>query len=234
MNKLLLILTALLLLASCKSSAFKKAEHERRLLDSGEIQCGWYSKKTISECRKAYPFNEAAKVVLISFPDYELNENDLFRVTDTIETPWGEKLPLPKILFGKDMPPKITRRVLGTITAFNRFYSVYEKLELNELQLDSLSYLCKNYTTKNGLISGISWTTCCYKPRNAIIFFDKNNKPLLNFEICFECGQYRSYSSNNLGHLCQIDDCGNLYNLFKDFFKKNGIHYGIDTLVKTK
>jgi hypothetical protein len=50
----------------------------------------------------------------------------------------------------------------------------------------------------------------------------------MNFEICFECGQYRCYTLDSRGYLSNIGECGELYGLFKDFFKKNGIRYGVD------
>ncbi|MBL7814552.1 MAG: hypothetical protein JNL70_06070 [Saprospiraceae bacterium] len=227
MNKLIIITSALIFLVSCQKYTFKK---EQRLHEQGKIHCGWYGKKTVDECRKIYPFNEAAKIVLVSFPDYEIWENDIRTYTDTIVSPEGEKLERKRNLMGKDIPVKITRPILDTIKVLGKVYSVYEKLELNETQIDSLSYFCENYTTNYRLIHGSRSISCCYRPRNAIVFFDKQNKPIMNFEICFECGQYRCYTPDNLGYLSQIDECPELYDLFKDFFRKNGIHYGIDSL----
>ncbi len=218
-NKLVIALCTLLVFTGCQKYRIR---YEQRLREEGKIHCGWYGKKTIAECRKTYPFNETAKIVLISFPDYEIWEYDMRTYIDTITTPWGEKLERKRNLLGKEIPVKITRPVLETMKVFDRVYSVYEKLELNELQIDSLSYLCENYTTNIRLKYGTKTITCCYKPRNAIVFFDKKNIPILNFEICFECGQYRCSTSENIGTLSQIDECGELYGLFKDFFRKAG------------
>lgn len=52
----------------------------------------------------------------------------------------------------------------------------------------------------------------------------------MNFEICFECGQYRCYTPDGSGYLSEIHECPEVFGLFKDFFRKNGIHYGIDSL----
>ena len=227
MNKLIIIALTIIFLVSCQKYTLKR---EQRLREQGKIHCGWYGKKTIAECRKMYPFNEAAKVVLISFPNYEIWEYDMKTYTDTIVTPWGEKLERKRTLMGNEIPVKITRPVLDTIIAFGRIYSVYEEVTLDESKIDSLSYLCQNYTTNIRLKYGQRSISCCYRPRNSIVFFDKKNIPIMNFEICFECRQYLCSTPDNLGYLSQIDECPQLYGLFKDFFRKNGIHYGIDSL----
>lgn len=227
MNKLIIIASAFMFLVSCQKYTLKR---EQRLHEQGKIHCGWYGKKTVAECRKMYPFNEAAKIILVSFPNYEIWEYDVMVYTDTIITPWGEKLERKRNLMGTEIPIKITRPVLDTIKVLSSVYFVYEKLVLDDVQIDSLSNLCVNYTTNYRLHYGTRSISCCYRPRNAIVFFDKQNKPIMNFEICFECSQYRCYTPNTSGYLSQIDECPELYNLFKDFFKKNGIHYGIDSL----
>jgi hypothetical protein len=226
MNKLIIILSASLLFSNCNNYTEKR---ERRLHDQGKIHCGWYGKKTIAECRKMYPFNEAAKIVLVSFPNYEKDDNTIYTINDTIIAPTGEKLLMPRSVLGGSMPVIITRPVLDTMKVLDRVYFVYEKTELNDSQIDSLSNLCQNFTTNYRLKYGSRGISCCYKPRNAILFFDKKNMPIMNFEICFECGQYRCFTPNALGYLSQIDECGELYGLFKNFFRKNGIHYGLDS-----
>lgn len=151
MNKLIIIASAIIFLVSCQKYTFKR---EQRLREQGKIHCGWYGKKTIAECRKMYPFNKAAKILLISFPDYEIDEYSLHRVFDTIIAPNGEKLLMPRTVLGSNMVVKITQPVLDTIKIFRRIYSVYEKLELLESQIDTLSNLCENYTTNYRLIYG--------------------------------------------------------------------------------
>jgi hypothetical protein len=216
-NKLIIIASAFIFLVSCQKYTLKK---EQRLREQGKIQCGWYGKKTIAECRKMYPFNEAAKIILISFPDYE-NE-------DMVRTYKGDTSMTTKLSL--KIPTTITKPILDTLKIFDRLYSVYEKTELNMRQKDSLSNLSTNFTTNINLKYGIR-SIRCYSPRNAIIFYDKNNNPFVNYEICFECHQAESYpNGSRLGN----DECDELYDLFKDFFKKNGIHYGIDSMSTDK
>ena len=192
MNKLNAILFTILFFSNCQKYIYIR---EQQLHESGKIHCGWYGKKTIAECRKTYPFSEAAKVVLISFPDYEISENEVLSKTvtviDTVVSPTGEKLPMPrtytKYLMGKEIPVKITKPILDTLRVFDKIYSIYEIKELNQQQIDSLSHLCVNYTTNIPLRYSSRGISCCYKPRNAIIFYDKYNQPIMDFEICFEC-----------------------------------------------
>ena len=52
----------------------------------------------------------------------------------------------------------------------------------------------------------------------------------MDFEICFECTRSESYPFGKF-LMSDDDDCRmDLMALTKDFFKKNGIHYGIDSL----
>ena len=235
MNKLIVITSAFIFLVSCQKYTYKR---EQRLHEQGKIHCGWYGKKTVAECRKMYPFNEAVKILLISFPDYEHSENEIRSETatemDSITGLNGERLPThrtyTKYTSMKDIPVKITHPILDTLKVFHSVYSMYEKIELNQQQIDLLSYFCENYTTNYRLTFGDAPISCCYKPRNAIVFFDKKNMPILNFEICFECHQYRCYTPDKPGYLSKVDECPVLFDLFKDFFRKNGIHYGIDLL----
>ncbi len=64
--------------------------YEKRLQEQGKIKCGWYGKMNTQERRATFPFNEAHKVLLISFPNYEV---DIYTVTLTkqypVVTPWG-------------------------------------------------------------------------------------------------------------------------------------------------
>jgi hypothetical protein len=189
-----------------------------------EEQGGWYGKMKVEERRKLFPFNEAKKVLLISFPDYE---NSGLQLEDSIVTPWGEKLPPVGFVYSK--PTKITKPVLQTIKAYYKQYSVYEIIELNQQQIDSLSHLAFNYKLQRVPEFTIGGCGCnCYKPRNAILFFDKNGQIILDFEICFQCSQHKFFPSDKSFNAPDIQSINS--NLFKDFFKQCNVHYGVDTL----
>ncbi len=223
--KRFLFLSVLIICGSCKKLTYQ--EHLER---QGVITCGWYGKLTIKERNKVFPFNQARKILLISYPDYEIDPfNVWFKKIpgDSVVTPWGEKLP-PITYKIVEYKPKadIKYPILDTFRLFNRIYSAYEVVELNQNQIDSLSNLMLNYTTNRKVKYATRTESCCYKPRNAIIFLDKNGIPVLNYEICFDCNREKTYPDKFI-------DCAKIA-LFKNFFKQYGIHYGIDSLKLTR
>ncbi len=188
-----------------------------------EIECGWFGKKTIEERRSLFPFNNAANVLLIYFIDYGDKSVLKRRIDDSIPTPWGEKLP--------PFVPKNKKKqfvILDTFIVFNTYYLATEIIELNQHQLDSLSYLVLNYKFNKVLKGGYTTFKGCYSPRNAILFFDKNNKPILDFEICFECGHIYLYPTGEHFHYDNVQ-CFNT-ELYRAFFKQCNVHYGVDSL----
>ncbi len=56
-----------------------------------------------------------------------------------------------------------------------------------------------------------------------IVFLGKNDVPIFNYEICFECGKDKAYPYLLSTRCRKID-------LFKDFFRQCNIHYGVDSL----
>ena len=214
--KNILILLALIIFSNCN-----RMRYEQRLQRQGKIKCGWYGKMNTQERRGIFPFNEARKVLLISFPNYEVEDINTFTLAKpqpTI-TPWGDTLKPA----GYEPPVmKITRPILDTIKGLGRIYSIYEMVELNQGQIDSLSHLMLNFRQNKTLKFQTTSESCCYKPRNAVIFLDKNNQPLLNFEICFECFITKVFPTQ-----LNFTECTN-FKLYNDFFKQCNIHYGVD------
>ncbi|KOP36644.1 hypothetical protein DBB36_08570 [Flavobacterium sp. WLB] len=90
---------------------------------------------------------------------------------------------------------------------------------LKETQIKELFGLIKIHCKVEGDVAPYS---SCYMPRNLILFYNKENRIIAHIEVCFECGT--SESSNNLREnwdYCKDD--------VKDFFKKAGIKYFVDT-----
>lgn len=168
-------------------------------------ECGWFGTMSVEEQRKTFPFNEAAKILLISYGDYEVK---------IVE-------PDPKTLENKAKNP-----ILKTFNAFDKVYSAYEIVELNQQQIDSLSHFALNY--KNKTEEGITTRTVlgCYEPRNSILFFDKNDKLFLNIEMCFECKQVYFTPATMMSNAFNLP-CQDL-SFFKAFFKQCNVHYGVD------
>ncbi len=67
--KNVLFLSALIIFSNCN-----RMRYEQRLQRQGKIKCGWYGKMNAQERRAVFPFNEAHKVLLISFPNYEVED----------------------------------------------------------------------------------------------------------------------------------------------------------------
>ncbi|WP_129025128.1 hypothetical protein [Flavobacterium sp. YO12] len=90
---------------------------------------------------------------------------------------------------------------------------------LKETQIKELFKLIKIHCKVEGDVAPYS---SCYMPRNLILFYNDQNRIIGHIELCFECGT--SESSNNLKE--NWDYCKNDV---KDFFKKVGIKYFVDT-----
>ena len=214
--KKIICLLILILFSSCNIRAY-----EARLERKGKIKCGWYGKMTTEQRRKTFPFSEAHKIVLVSYHNYAVDED--LRNSTTV-TPWGDT-----ITFGNHTNKYyslITRSIIDTVKVFNRVYSVHEKVELNQNQIDSLSHLLFNYKLNYTIKYSQQYESCCYKPRNSIIFYDKQGRPIFNYEMCFECFRRKYFTAKN--DFKDLIGCMN-NELYKDFFKQCQIHYGIDT-----
>lgn len=90
-------------------------------------------------------------------------------------------------------------------------------IPISASQTDTLNDLLYNTCYK--------WTTTdtteifCYLPRNAIIFYTKDDKPCEYIEICFEChGIIRSNKLITMPGICDV-----MYNELERFFQKLGL-----------
>ena len=216
--KRIIYLSILILLSSCNRVAY-----EQRLERKGKIKCGWYGKMTTEQRRKTFPFSEAHKIVLVSYPNYATSYAYLI---DSITTPWGEKLPFGSVTKSYF---KITQPFIDTIKVFYRQYLAYEKAELSQNQIDALSNLYFNYKKNRKTRIVKTYVSCCYKPRNSILFYDKDGIPVFNFEICFECSESLVFKNFEVVSENQFEDKCMNYELYKDFFKQCQIKYGIES-----
>ena len=205
----------LIFFSSCNRMAY-----EERLERKGKIKCGWYGKMTLEERRNTFPFNQAHKIVLISYPNYATYYT---YSRDSLTTPWGEKLPFHS---SSGSYYKITQPIIDTFKVFQRQYLVYEKAELSQNQIDSLSHLLFNFKLNHRVKYTIQYESCCYNPRNSIIFYGKNDVPIFIYEMCFECFERKFFAEKN--NFENLIGCMNS-ELYKDFFKQCHIKYGIET-----
>ncbi|RBA29847.1 hypothetical protein DPN68_01065 [Flavobacterium tibetense] len=91
---------------------------------------------------------------------------------------------------------------------------------LNFQQIEKLTDIIFNYGYESE--SNFRIAINCYMPRNAILFYNNENKIIGFIEICFECSNYRTNDNKiNLG-----EECIQKFDLLKEFFKVCGIQYG--------
>ena len=68
----------------------------------------------------------------------------------------------------------------------------------------------------------------CYFPRNAVVFFDKLNKPFEYIEICFECHGIK-YSNQEV---VSTEACDRMYEELQSFFRIQGLKTSATELLR--
>ena len=98
-----------------------------------------------------------------------------------------------------------------------------QSIALNEGQIDSLAHLMYNFGYKGSPV-GYSLANCLFHPRNAIVFYDADEKPFAYLEICFGCEQFMAFPKRfQTGEFCSQK-----FELLKAFFRQAGIIYGLE------
>jgi hypothetical protein len=180
-----------------------------------KYDCGWYGKKTVEERNKIFPFNKTKKVMLIAYYNHELMVDKN-----------GEVINMTKLSLeeARKNDPKIINKYSN-----GSYFSIEEK-ELSNESINELSNILINYTLKK-IPKGdyLVGMTNCYFPRNTILFFDENDEVFCYYEICFECrGSVMNPDPENLDIYSDMKECDGKLDIIKDFFRKNGIKYGVE------
>lgn len=196
-----ILVTFCLLISFINASAQKKLE-----------QCYRTNKIPVEKRNQNYPYNKSTKIVFASFEDNsrklklfentKLNKNGINSFMD------GEVMKIYVDSLKKDL------------SKYNPDL-FEEKVELSENQKNELTDLIYNFG--NNHKNAVMWAASCYMPRNAILFFDENDKLFEFVEICFECNNYRTNSKK----MELNNNCGEKLYLFREQFLKAGIKYGI-------
>ena len=84
-------------------------------------------------------------------------------------------------------------------------------------QVDTLTDILFNECFRWNI--GYSYMNSCYRPRNAILFFDESGKSFEYIEICFEC--VRLQLSNQKAR--QPGRCEYMYEYLESFFNRCGV-----------
>jgi hypothetical protein len=173
--------------------------------------CGWFGTMKPAERMKQFPFNKAKRIVLVSYPgsvDLPKKGSEEPTYIKTLNIDWGKSEH-----YGS--PDK---------------YKITEEKEITGKDVDDLSNLLINYTTKKGFKSNIIVEIKCYMPRNGVVFYDENDTVICFLEICFDCKQYHiSPEVGNINYLNNVEDCGfERVDFLEGIFERNGVWHGLE------
>lgn len=202
-KKIFLILFALCF-SFCFSQKKKKKPHESEILDTHINRD--FKPTTFNNRIKKFPFNRASKIKLVSY-NLDFKKEPIYT-----PPPIGDSIAI-KNYENRKFPIKIS-----DILFDENLKGAQQQKNLNLLEIKELSNIIFNECTKYmiGLIS----TSGCYFPRNAILFYDEDDKIFAYLEICFQCGGFESDPKNLFK-----DDfiCEDIYNKLEKFFNKAGM-----------
>lgn len=165
-----------------------------------------FKPETFNSRIKNFPFNKTSKIKAISY-NLEFKKELI-----TSYIPIEDSIAI-RNYNDKKIPAK-----LFDILAAENLYGIQQQKSLNLIEIQDLSNIifneCDKYST--GIIS----SSGCYFPRNAILFYDENDKLFAYVEICFQCGRFESYPKK----LFEEDiRCESIYSMLEIFFNKLGI-----------
>ena len=186
---------------------------------NSKIKWGLYGKKTVKERRATFPFSEAKKVLLISFPDPNMS-------VQNIET--GEDLKVDSL--------NLIRWKYKFIKSFElpeskRKYFATEIVDLSQNQIDNLSQILLNYKFKKNKLSNLTLTPTSSYPKNAILFLNSNNKVFSYIQFCSEGYQFSQMPNETIPYFNVFSynrESWKMIDLIRDFFKSNGIKEGFE------
>lgn len=118
---------------------------------------------------------------------------------------------------------------------------IYKIPMLNDTICQSkLDQIVSLSTSQTDTLSDILYNTCykwtktdtteifCYNPRNAIIFYDKDDKPFEYLEVCFECHGIRGSNKR----IFKPGICDVMYSNLETFFQKLGVKTSAQELMR--
>jgi len=166
---------------------------------------------SIERRNQNYPFSQSKKILFVSYKE-SIEKLESFQRKKSNINP-------EEFIYGE---------IMSKYFKYLKYdYSRYdpdcfeEKVELNEDQKNELTDIIYNIG-KDIETNGMRGSGC-YAPRNAILFFDENDKLFQYFIICFSCNiispSVTSFSFN--------DDCTEKISLLEDLFEKVGIEFGV-------
>jgi hypothetical protein len=160
-------------------------------------------------------------------------QNPIFKNTLKIEVRSFENYNNYRPNCPKDMPTKACEAYKAREFA-KQYAAFWESVFLNMNQIDSLSEIMlfkKNpypsdftETQIDSIVTEANISAACFNPHHAIIFYDKNEKPLLRWNICFGCGNFEIDASPVYANeIYKLYVCNRQLDALKIFFKNIGI-----------
>ncbi len=160
---------------------------------------------------KNYPFNKASKIKIVSYnlkfakqTSFELipiprTKEDSIKVRELVNR--------PKSIDFRDILEAQSENV------------VEQSKTLNLNEISKLTHILFNTCNKYHIIERSQ--SGCFFPRNAIIFYDENDKIFEIMEICFQCGGIETFPSHFFDWK---DACAYMYPDLEKFFNDNGLN----------
>lgn len=167
-------------------------------------------KFSTNELLNIYPFNKTSKVKIISY-----------------NTDFVSEFPTPLPPVGKDGDSTIIKNIIANqtfpiklknILGNENLKGIEETKTLNFVEIFELSKLL--YNTCGKFSNDMREVSKCFFPRNAVLFYDENDKVFEFLEICFECYRIEYISEKSL----EINGlCNDFYFKLENLFKNNGL-----------
>lgn len=165
-----------------------------------------FKPKPFTQSIKNYPFKKTSKIKLISY-----NLDFKRELVDTPPPP-GDSLAIWKYKNRK----KPVR--LETILATENLNGIQQQKSLSLLEIQQLVNIMHNTCSK--YFAGLFSESGCYFPRNAVLFYDENDKIFAYLELCFECDGNKQEPKT----LFEEDFyCEDIYRQLEIFFNTAGI-----------
>lgn len=165
-------------------------------------------KYSTNEIMNSHPFNKATKVKIISYNiDFQ---NDMPLPMRQIEG--QDSLEIKKMIEDQKKPIQ-----LNSIIGKENMDGIDKSKTLNYIEIFKLSKLL--YNTCGKFTTNVRRISTCFFPRNAVLFYDENDKVFDFLEICFQCEGVEFYSEKSIA----INNmCNNFYSKIEAYFIKKG------------
>jgi len=159
---------------------------------------------------KNYPFNKAAKIKIVSY-----------NLKFTKQTSY-EPIPIPRTKEDSVKVREIVNRPKSIdfrdILETQSEKVIDQSKTLNLSEISNLTHLLFNTCNKYIIIEHSQ--SGCFFPRNAVVFYDNNDKIFEIMEICFECGGIETYPNR---FFSWRESCDYMYPELEKFFNNEGL-----------